>query len=157
MCQQALSAGKSPRGSCWGGALELEWSLDVDLSGNEPAPRCLPNGHEPAPTAVGESRLPRCSPRFRRSQRTHANVCCPAGVSLHHRRRRKSTTPIPLPLSSLLVFLHARASESFIAPSPIPATYIHSMLSIIPFPHAVLPIARHPNTMNPHLRIPALI
>jgi len=146
VCPHALSAGRSPRGSCWGGVLELEWSLDANLSGNEPAPRCLPNGHEAAPTAVGESRLPRCSPRFRRSQRTHANVCCPAGVSLHHRRRRKSTTPIPLPLSSLLVFLHARASESFIAPSPIPP-YVY-IFDVVHYP---LPTRRLPphDTLTP--------
>ena len=104
---------RSLRGCCGRGALQLERCLDGDLSRNEAAPGCISERRELAPLRVAVPVFHGTPHAFPQPSRPHSDVCCPAGVSWHHERRRKR----PIPTS-----FHRSLTHRFPAPARLITT-----------------------------------
>ena len=141
------------RGCCGRGVLQLERCLDGDLSRNEAAPGCISERRELAPLRVAVPVFHGTPHAFPQPSRPHSDVCCPAGVSWHHERRRKRSPPSLHPPFTRSPFSFTRPHPNHpVHPVSLPFTlsrvYIIHAVHQHPLPHRFA-IARHANTIEP--------
>ena len=133
--------------------LQLERCLDGDLSRNEAAPGCISERRELAPLRVAVPVFHGTPHAFPQPSRPHSDVCCPAGVSWHHERRRKRSPPSLHPPFTRSPFSFTRPHPNHpVHPVSLPFTlsrvYIIHAVHQHPLPHRFA-IARHANTIEP--------
>ena len=132
---------------------KLERCLDGDLSRNEAAPGCISERRELVPLRVAVPVFHGAPHAFPQPSRPHSDVCCPAGVSWHHERRRKRSPPSLHPPFTRSPFSFTRPHPNHpVHPVSLPFTlsrvYIIHAVHQHPLPHRFA-IARHANTIEP--------
>ena len=138
----------------------MEWSLDANLSGNEAAPGCISERRELAPLRVAVPVFHGTPHAFPQPSRPHSDVCCPAGVSWHHERRRSDAHPPSTHRSLAHRFPSPARTQTtpfipFLSHSPSPAC-ISSMPSINILSRTVSPSHGTLTPSNPKPLNPAL-